>query len=123
MADAIASLPPAGWLVLLFLAAVIPLLVCLTLLLVAFVPSGAGRAGWRNPIRLPRREGVASWSQLHPAFPAHMKQRLLLGRKEPAAQVHVLRPWPSVRQALAHLATDLQRAGAAVVTASDLSRQ
>lgn len=108
MADSIASLPPSGWLLLLFLAALIPLLVCLSLLLIAFVPSGAGRAGWRNPMRLPGREGIASWSALHPAFPALARRRYLVG-VEHAPEVQPSRPRPAIRPAIAHIVTDLQR--------------
>lgn len=105
MANSIASLPPSGWLLLLFLGALIPLLVCLSWLLMAFVPSGAGRAGWRNPMRLPGREGIASWSALHPAFPALARRRYLVGVErapvvEPSAHVR-----PSARRSRTSLRT------------------
>ena len=111
----LASLPALSWLFFLFLAAAIPLLVCTALLLVASVPSGAGRAGWRNPLRLPRREGVASWSELHPAFPVRTHRRSLVGRVERAPQAEHLGRRPAVRPAMARLVTDLQRTVAALV--------
>ncbi|HXR27079.1 MAG TPA: hypothetical protein VN771_04395 [Candidatus Baltobacteraceae bacterium] len=78
MADWLASLPLGAWLFMLFLAGCVPFVLFTTLLLVAFVPDGAGRAGWRDRLVLPRRVGTTTWRQLHPAWsvppfrPRHM---------------------------------------------------
>lgn len=103
MADWVANLPPGAWLFILFLVAAMSLLLCSALLLVAFVPSGAGRAGWRNPLKLPEREGIASWSQLHPAYPVRITApQRVAGHAD--------------RFALARVVTDLQRLGAQLMS-------
>jgi len=110
MPESIASLPASSWFFLLFLAATLPVLLFTAVLLVAFTPSGAGRAGWRNPIQLPRREGIASWPELHPAFPGLARRRHLVGHTEPAPVVQLSGPWPTARPAIARVVTDRQRA-------------
>lgn len=115
MADWFASLPPATWLLLLLLIAAIPLLVCTALLIVAFVPSGAGRAGWRDRVQLPGRPGVAAWSELHPAFPVPSGGRHLVGRPGPEPDAQPTGPRPVFRPALARVVTDLQRVAAQLV--------
>jgi hypothetical protein len=69
MVSSLASLSLGGWLMLLILAAVVPLAICVALLLLAFLPSGAGAAGWRDEEVLPRRAGTAKWRELHPRWP------------------------------------------------------
>ena len=109
MADWFASLPPATWLLLLLLGAAVPLLVCTALLIVAFIPSGAGRAGWRDQLRLPGRPGVAVWSELHPAFPVPLSRRHPVGQPRPEGDVQPTDRWLTFRPAIARLVTDLQR--------------
>ena len=69
MVDTVASVSLGGWLILLMMVMAVPLVVCLGLLLVAFMPTGAGAAGWHDREILPHRAGTASWRELHPAWP------------------------------------------------------
>ena len=116
MADWLASLPLGGWLMLLFLVMAVPLVLFTTLLCVAFLPNGAGRAGWRDRLVIPGRAGTASWRELHPAWPAPPSTpRQSIGAVAAAPPAPRTTPQLVLQPVLVRAMADLQRVAAMLV--------